>query len=50
MRMTVVIERRQRSSLERRSVQTLLTACGERVGLVTRARAWACQVDEGAAH
>ena len=28
----------------------LLTACGERVGLVTRARAWACQIDEGAAH
>jgi hypothetical protein len=31
-------------------VQTLLTDCGERVGLVTRARAWACQIDEGSAH
>jgi len=50
MRVTVVIERRQRGSLERRSLQTLLTACGERVGLMTRARAWACQFDEGSAH
>ena len=47
---TIVIERRQKDSLDRRSLQTLLTACGERVGLVTRARAWACQVDEGSAH
>ncbi|HMG52203.1 MAG TPA: hypothetical protein VK601_01950, partial [Kofleriaceae bacterium] len=50
MRVTVVIERRQKSSLDGRSVQTLLAACGERVGLVTRARAWACQFDEGSAH